>query len=92
MNDFSKHLRVILKKMCKSVNADFDAIDFKKEGWFLQHEWTQKQEDAFKKWMLEYLKKNRDARRELGIIFNNKIMMERGVNMFVMNYGWKTKS
>ena len=89
----NKYLDIILKKQCKIVNADFDKINFKKELWFHDYEWTNKQEDNFTKWLMEYMKKNIEARRTLMTIpSNNKRFLEKFVQQYLLNYGWKTKN
>jgi len=50
-----KHLNIILIKMCEMVGADFSKMDFKKQNWFHQFEWTEDSENEFKKWLISYL-------------------------------------
>ena len=87
---FTKHLDIVLKKMCKMVKCDFDTFEFK-DDWYWKYEWTQNEEEKFIKWMVGYLQKSRVARHEIGILLNSKASIERGVRMFVFNYGWKNK-
>lgn len=87
-----EHLRVTLLKMCEYVNADFDSIDFSKQEWYYEHLWTDEQQNEFKAWMIDYLKKNKEARYEL--LANstaNKTRIEKAVNEFIFNYGWETE-
>ena len=88
---FSKEVDFILAKMCEVVGCDFDTFDFNQEGWYAKHKWTHEQEEKFKRWMVAYLQRNKKARTSLGIIGNSKTWIERGVNMFLLNYGWYTK-
>lgn len=83
-----KHIKIILNKMCDVVGAK--NIDFKEEGWFLKHEWTEEQEKEFINWMQEYLMKNKDARNEIMARPNkSKKDIEKVVDEFIFNYGWK---
>lgn len=90
MVKFGKHTDKVLKKMCKVVGADFDTIDFKKDNWYHDYQWTDKQEDAFRKWMINYLSSKLEARREFGLWSGAPTYIERTVAMFLLNYGWKS--
>lgn len=91
-SEFGPYLSYILKEMCKKVGADFNKINFKEEGWFSEYEWTIEEEAEFIKWMIDYLYRTTDARKEL-LKFNtkNKKLLERTVKGFILNYGWKYK-
>lgn len=87
----TKHLETILKKMCKMVGADYDKIDFKKQGWYLEYEWTLEKEKEFVTWLANYLKDTPSAFKELsdsGVVTNHRIMSV--AKEFVFSYGWKT--
>jgi hypothetical protein len=89
---FDKHLIVILKKMCKSVGADYNNIDFKKEQWFWKHEWYEKQETEFTQWLGAYLYKDKDARAEImEYPRKDKKFCDKAAQFFVFNYGWRRK-
>ena len=80
--------------MCSYVNADFDKINFndQENKFFLQYTWTQEQETDFIKWMIDYLRHNKDARKELMQWPSTKMGILRKIaNEFVFNYGWITK-
>lgn len=86
----NEHLVPILKKMCEMVGADYDKLDFKKEGWYLKHTWTKDKEAEFQKWMVEYLNNNREARNILMYYPNkNKTRIKDSVKAFIWNFGWK---
>jgi len=88
----NKHLETILKKQCKFVGADFSKIDFKKEGWFTKYEWIEKKQEKFRQWIIEYMKKNNEARKELmNIPSNNKRFLEKFANEWIFMWGWKQK-
>lgn len=85
-------LEEILKKQCKMVGADYSKIDFKKEHWFWDYEWTEEKQDKFIEWLTEYIKKNKKARsRLMSIPSTNKNSLERFAREFTMNFGWKNK-
>jgi hypothetical protein len=90
MNEFGKHLEIVLKEMCSRVGADYDYIDFKKEQWFWDYKWTQEQETNFKRWFVNYLVSNKEAKKEL-MQFPSITKVEKFANFFVTNYGWKLK-
>ena len=84
-----KHIKIILNKMCDVVGAK--NIDFKEEGWFFKHEWTEEQEKEFSKWMQDYLYENKEARDEMmRIPIKNKKIIEKFADQFLGNYGWRT--
>ena len=86
----NKNLVPILKKMCEMVGADYDKIDFKKDGWYWEYQWTKEQESEFQKWMVEHLNNNREARNILMYCPNkNKTRIKDSVKAFIWNFGWK---
>ena len=88
----NKYLKEILKKQCQIVKADYNKMNFKKENWFLDYEWTEIEQDKFIDWLVEYMKKNKEARNSLmSIPSTNKRFLEKFANGFVLNYGWRTK-
>lgn len=92
-SNFGPHLTVILKEMCKYVNADFDKIDFKEDNWYYKYWWSEKKEEEFKDWLVNYMYNNSKARKELMTIpTKNKKHCQQFANGFILNYGWKTKT
>jgi hypothetical protein len=89
--NISLELKIVLQKMCKYAGAVYDEMDFKKEGWFLDYEWTKEQEKKFRTWFVNHLLKNKHAREELVNCSKNKKMCEKFVDMFIFNYGWKRR-
>ena len=89
---FEKHLATILKEMCKRVDADFEKVNFKSKTWYSKCSWTEAEQNDFKKWLVKYLKKNSEARREMmeNPTTISKII-DKFANMFIFNYGWKTE-
>jgi hypothetical protein len=89
---FSKYLTIILKKMCWLADVDFDKVNFKDPNWYSKHTWGVAQEYCFILWLNGYMYKNSEARRELmGLPFKNKKHIERFVDFFNMNWGWKVE-
>jgi len=86
----NENLVPILKKMCEMVGADYDKIDFKKDGWYWEYQWTKEQESEFQKWMVEYLMNNKGAR---DILMHwprkGKKLVTEAVKAFIWNHGWK---
>ena len=80
----------VLIKMCKMAGVDFDSVNFKDEGWFTKHTWTQAQENEFMDWLYDRLMKDRPMRK--GIMFNpvatNKACLM-AAQAFISNFGWK---
>ena len=90
--EFSESLIVILKEMCRRVGATYEDIDFEKEGWFREYEWTENEEEDFKKWLVNYLYNSTKARRELTTIgHKNKKWCQTFADFWSFNYCWKYK-
>ena len=88
----SEHLAVVLREMCDRVGADADKINFKSNDWFLKNEWTMKEQDRFKEWFIGYLWDNVEARKELLVSSKkNKKTIEKAVDLFLFDYGWRFK-
>jgi len=86
----NKYLKKILETMCQEVGADFEKMNFKQQDWFWEYSWTEGQEESFKSWLIDYLKENKEARYSLmNIPSSDKKILERFVNQFLLNYGWK---
>jgi hypothetical protein len=89
---FGKHLTVVLKEMCKRVKAPYKDIDFQKENWFREYEWTEEQEKDFSNWMTDYLYTNKEARNEISYSYiKTKKELKKVADFFIMMYGWKIK-
>lgn len=83
-------LKQVLNKMCQVVNVDFDTFDFNQPDWYLKHTWNEKQCQAFKDWFVHELQTNTKFRKELfRYRSTNKVALQRAVDQFIFNYGWK---
>ena len=95
----NKTIKKVLKKMCKMVNADFNAINFSDKDWFHLYQWTEKEQDEFKKWLIEYMQNNNEAckvltnkgKNFLKLKKRNKTGFEQFADTFIFWCGWKTK-
>lgn len=87
-----KHIERVLKEMFKRVGQTYSKKKVSKEGWYMKHSWTEKEQDKFSDWLVEYLYKCSEARREImNIPIKNKKYIRRTVNMFILGCGWKLK-
>lgn len=90
---FGLHMDTIMKEMCLRINVNFNTVDFEDKEWYLKYEWTPEQEDDFAKWMVDYLFKSSEARKEiLSKNIKSKAYIKRAVNWFLFSYGWKIKN
>lgn len=87
---FGKHLVIVLKEMCKRVNAKFEDIDFCQDDWFRQYEWTEQGQKDFEKWLADHIYSNEEARQELTIdVIKDERLCKEFAALFCSNYGWK---
>ena len=86
---FSESLKFVLEEMCKRVGADFNAIDFSEERWYIKYEWTTQECKQFREWLVDYLYNNAKARREL---MQYPTKRKKALNdvavWFTFQYGW----
>ena len=89
----SFHLENIFAVMCRLVEADYNTVDRTKEDWYLEYQWDEETEKQFSDWMIDYLHKLPQVQSEL---YDRRYMKKHecksAVQMFVLNYGWKTKT
>jgi len=85
------HLKEVIKMQCLYANVDFEDIDFDKPDWFSIYSWSRSQEDQFKSWVINYLKNNIKARRQLmamPMIKTNR-MLNRWFQHYNLMYGFR---
>jgi len=88
----SFHLDVILNTMCMMVDVKYDREMMKKDDWYMKHQWDMETENKFKDWLINYIHKIPQAQQELySRRYMKKKDCELAANMFILNYGWKTK-
>ena len=90
----NKYLKEILKEMFRRAGEKYpkDEKYFKKENWFWSKTWTEKEQDDFREWLIDYIKDNKEARQKLmNIPSAHKRALEKLADDFLLNYGWKLK-
>jgi hypothetical protein len=93
MSKTAFHLENIFAVQCRLVGADYNSVDRTKKDWYLQYEWTPEVEKQFEDWMVDYLHKLPKAQLELyGRKYMRKDECREAVKMFLLSYGWKTKT
>lgn len=89
----NKYLKEILTEQCKCVNMDIKDINFRDDYWFLEHSWTIRKEEMFRRWLIKYLRSNPKA-REILMQRPNSISddaLDLVVKEWLNSYGWKLK-
>lgn len=87
-----KHMKIVLIQMCSLLDVDYDSIDFIKQDWYRDYEWTPIQRREFSGWLLKYMKNTAEARKELMRIPTlNENTIKKFIEQFILNYGWKEK-
>ena len=82
MMDYTKVCEECLKEMFKRVGEKYPNKLTKKKEWYTLRTWTEAEEDDFRKWMKDYLKKK--------CRWNNKTI-QKEIAMFLLMWGGKTK-
>ena len=87
------HMTAVLIEMCRRVGAEFDDVNFREDGWFRRHAWTQAEQDDFKEWLAGILYTVASARRELLEYSSrrSKRHARKAADEFVFQYGWVMK-
>lgn len=88
----NKHLEYILKKQCEYVGITINDIDITKDGWYNEYEWTEEQENDYKKWLKNELKTNHELRKELTKLPYRapEVRLDAAVNWILLFCGWTT--
>ena len=88
-----KQLDIIMQEMCSRVGVDWKKIDATKDDWYSKYTWTEKEQESYAKWLVDYLGSNKDARIELMAFpsLKDKKSLRKVVDMYLLNYGWKCK-
>ena len=88
----------LMRKMCDFIDLDFDSLELKpnKEGgyqWpFSDHTWTEKRQEEFIDWFVEYYKNNPKARRALiehSTLYSNEKRLRKAAGKVLLDYGWR---
>jgi len=90
MNDSQKY---VFAKMCEMIDVDIEDIDFSKDGWYSEHEWTKEQEKEFCDWLVNEIRTNNKIRKEITTLpyRPTKKRVEKTVMWFNLMWGWKIK-
>jgi hypothetical protein len=87
-----KHTRAILTEMFSVVGDTFTDDRVKSDIWFMANRWTYQQENAFAKWLEDYLYKNHtEARKEMTLGTKTKASIRKQIPWFLLMYGWGYK-
>lgn len=89
------YLKTVVQEMLKRVGVDHwpGLKFFKMEDWYTLYEWTEKEQHAFEKWMIDYLYNSKDARTALcEVPRRTRKHLKRAVQEFTFCYGWKFKA
>lgn len=85
----STHLRIILQKMFENTGIEYSDEYVQSDNWYLDYQWTDKQEQEFTDWLANYLSENADARKELLYsTVKSKRMCSLAAKQFVTFFGW----
>lgn len=81
--NYDKTCEIVLKEMFKRVGEKYPnpKLTNQKE-WYTKRTWTEAEEDDFRKWMKDYLKKK--------YRWNNKTI-QKEIAMFLLMWGWTNK-
>lgn len=89
-----KHLRKVMIKMCSYAKpkVSLKNIDTTKEEWYNEYTWTEKQQQSFRKWFVDYLYNDKDARNALlNRNVKSKKYLDMAVLAFIFDYGWRVR-
>ena len=86
------HLENIFAVMCRLVGADYNTVDRTTDDWYMKHTWDVDTEKEFSEWMVDYIHKLPKVQMELyDRRYMRKMDCVKAVQMFLLNYGWKTQ-
>jgi hypothetical protein len=90
--EINVYMKDILQEMFRIVGAEYSDEFVKKENWFMEYEWDEKQQDEFANWLVNYLKGNREARKHFfgRSVLSNRVLKD-SIAMFLFHCGWKFK-
>ncbi len=83
----------VLEMMCDAVGAPYSIVNrnLKYKSWFQRYTWTEAQEVAFKKKLIDWIYNNSSARSEFNHLPKRKIDIDKWVCWFLFDYGWMIK-
>lgn len=90
MKNDDYHLQTILANMCRVVGCDYLTLDTSQDDWYYSYSWSEKIEQRFNKWLVDYIHKIKGAQLELfGRRYMKKQECVEAASMFLLCYGWK---
>ena len=83
----------VLEMMCDEINAPYSIVNknLKDKMWFQRKTWTEEQELAFKKKLIDWIYNNTEARREFNNLPKRKLDIDKWVCFYLLDYGWMVK-
>ena len=83
----------VLEMMCDEINAPYSIVNknLKDKMWFQRKTWSEKQEMAFKKKLIDWIYNNTEARREFNNLPKRKLDIDKWVCFYLLDYGWMVK-
>jgi len=86
--DDNPYYAALFKEMAHRVGLTLNDIEIENHNWpYDRYQWTEEEQNDYKKWAVEYMYKNRKklyARR-----ITKKRIREHEVPMFLLLYAWK---
>ncbi len=88
----SKYMEEILTEMFRIVGAEYSKKFLEQDQWYTKYEWTEEQQLDFEKWLYNYLKTNKEAKKHYfrRTIVSDKVLKD-SVSYFMFHCGWKFK-
>jgi len=84
-----KEFEKLIIKMFEVAGIEYPGAEalFKDKEWYSNYTWTEEQQEEYKKWLVEQLKKKGVLDRGI----QSKVMREREANWFLLGYGLRVK-
>lgn len=85
----NESVREVFGEMCQRVGVKLEEFNFNRPEWFMDYSWTVAEQDDFRKWLIDYLLKHKEARKAL-LTFQtkNKKLIAKAADWFILDYGW----
>lgn len=77
-----KDIKICLKEMFNRVGVEYSIDYCSKKGWCEKNTWTIDQEECFRKWLTDFIKKKTNYTKEY---------CREQASWFLLHNGWKTK-
>ena len=84
-------MELIMRKMITEIGLTVHDIDFDDPAWFSKHTWTEKQQNDFLEWLIEFLSDYSHLKEVAQFPFISKSlkMRKKIANWFIFQYGWR---